>query len=48
MNLRTFRIGGERDYYRNVRANARGRLTLEMPCIEPNDHAGEPTMPPVE
>lgn len=38
----------ERDYYRNVRANARGRLTLEMPCIEPNDHAGEPTMPPVE
>lgn len=38
----------ERDYYRNVRANARGRLTLEMPCIEPNDHAGEHTMPPVE
>lgn len=38
----------ERDYYRNVRANARGRLTLEMPRIEPNDHAGEPTMPPVE
>ena len=38
----------ERDYYRNVRANARGRLTLEMPCIEPNDHADEPTMPPVE
>ena len=38
----------ERDYYRNVRANARGRLTLEMPCIEPNDHAGKPTMPPVE
>ena len=34
----------ERDYYRNVRANARGRLTLEMPCIEPNDHAGEPTI----
>ena len=31
------------------RARQRARqLTLEMPCIEPNDHAGEPTMPPVE